>query len=103
MSPRVKIRTGVLSCPRCYGKNLHQRAVDVFIRAAEDSAGGTAVTHRDAGFSAFLPMSQNPSSRRDGIRIAFDCEACHLEDRWDPLFLTIVQHKGETLVEWETL
>jgi hypothetical protein len=38
----------------------------------------------------------NPSARRDGIRVFFVCENCGKDSA-----LTIVQHKGETYVEWE--
>jgi len=42
-------------------------------------------------------ISKNPSKRRDGIRIAFECEACGPVQP-----LVIYQHKGETFVEWES-
>jgi hypothetical protein len=48
--------------------------------------------------SQILPsdLAANPSARRHGIRIEFECEDCGHASQ-----LTLAQHKGETLVAWE--
>jgi hypothetical protein len=53
-------------------------------------AGGLAATH-------LQPSNQvaNPSGRRHGLAIAFDCEGCG-----DEIELTIAQHKGLTAFAW---
>jgi hypothetical protein len=45
-------------------------------------------------------MADNPSYRRNGIRIYFSCESCCSDDSDHPRFsVTIVQHKGRTFFE----
>jgi hypothetical protein len=41
-------------------------------------------------------MSNNPSSRRQGLKINFICECCEAKVHT----LNIVQHKGSTLMFW---
>jgi hypothetical protein len=87
----------VLRCPRCGDNYLHQARVTVFDR--EEDAELTAVTTVAAGLAAthLLPSDQiaNPSRRRQGLAIAFDCEGCA-----DGIELTIAQHKGTTVFAW---
>jgi hypothetical protein len=86
-----------LHCPRCGGEYLHQRKVMVFDRGEDDEL--TAVTTVQGGLSAthLLPSAEadNPSSRRQGLAISFECEYCHGE-----IELTIAQHKGLTQTSW---
>ena len=86
-----------LKCPRCGSHYLRQGRVTVFDRKEDGElttvttvAGGLAATH-------LLPSDQvaNPSGRRHGLAIAFDCEGCG-----DGIELTIAQHKGNTVFTW---
>lgn len=48
----------------------------------------------------------NPSSRRQGLSIEFECEMCHgdmddgKKNTLPPFQLAILQHKGNTYIEW---
>jgi len=95
-----------LRCPQCSGDRLHHGRVTVFHRIEDDEMiTQTVVTGTSATVEA-VPDSRttNPSSRRDGIEIEFQCELCHWEKSSDPanqrMFLRIAQHKGKTLLEW---
>ena len=39
--------------------------------------------------------ADNPSSRRSGVAITFDCEGCSMKQ-----LMTIAQHKGQTLIDF---
>jgi len=85
--------TDELECPGCGGRNLHHREVHVFERREDESTG---VRTRIYGKETCVDtsMNGNPSSRRDGLSIFFDCETC------DALpVLNIFQHKGTTFLE----
>ncbi|SRR5580765_4738543 len=97
---------GVLQCPRCRSEDgyLHHNEITVFDRGEDDVwtevttvQGGRISSHR-------LPsrLCDNPSSRRDGIRIGFWCEVCGPEHPYDAstIWLEFAQHKGNTLVSW---
>jgi hypothetical protein len=95
-----------LCCPQCGGDCLHHGRVTVFHRIEDDEViTQTVVTGPTATVEA-VPNSRttNPSSRRDGIEIEFQCELCHWEKNSDfanqRMFLRIAQHKGKTLLEW---
>lgn len=83
-----------LLCPVCSeNTGLHQQSAEVFFR--EDGADtGVSLKISEKGFQP-TPMGENPSPRRDGIRINFCCE-CGARSS-----LAIVQHKGQTIVAWE--
>jgi hypothetical protein len=81
-----------LVCPGCGCSNLHHDQVDVYARDAEDSPTGYhATVTAGAGLRLLNNMTDNPSSRRDGLRVLFWCEQCPALSE-----LTIVQHKGTT-------
>lgn len=88
----------VLGCPACKEGWLHQKEVVVYFRG-EDEAHGISVTVSDGGVSASSNGSQenNPSFRRDGLGVEFECETCHEK----PVF-QMVQHKGNTYLGWAT-
>jgi hypothetical protein len=95
-----------LRCPRCRGYRLHHGRVTVFHRIEDDEMiTQTVVTGPTATVEA-VPNSRttNPSSRRHGIEIEFQCELCHWKKNSDltnqRMFLRIAQHKGKTLLEW---
>jgi hypothetical protein len=88
-----------LECPSCNNPNLHQRKVSTFWRI-EDSNTGVCVISQFGHtlIDEKAPQHLNPSPRRDGILIDFECEHCKSEPR-----LAIYQHKGFTYVEWESM
>lgn len=97
--PRIEdsFLRGVLLCPRCGESTLHHGSMTVYSRP-EDGARTTEVTisgKRIRGATTPSAGSRNPSSRRDGLAIRFECECCG-----GGMELTIAQHKGATLLEW---
>ena len=87
----------ILLCPACGGRFLHHEdfAVEVWQRPEDALIQGCAILPRGAGVS-FIPAEDNPSSRRSGVRLKFNCENCSSTSR-----LEIAQHKGETFVSIE--
>jgi hypothetical protein len=95
----IRITDGVLVCPRCHDSHsyLHHGALTVY-HLREDEPRLTRIGVRNG--SALIERvdsdaSGNPSSRRDGLAIYFDCEICGTSSE-----LTIAQHKGQTLLAW---
>ena len=87
-----------LLCPRCGSNYLHSGEVRVYSRGEDDDE--TAVTTVRDGLSAthMRPSGPaNPSGRRQGIVVAFECEQC-TGDPDGALELTIAQHKGNTFL-----
>jgi hypothetical protein len=97
-----------LACPHCHEGNLHHRHVTVYDRDEDDD--NTYVVSIDRQRTPepnsdwypeitvqHLPSNytENPSSRRNGLSIAFECEHCYAV-----LELTITQHKGASLMSW---
>lgn len=93
-----------LECPNCGGLNLHQVKIEVFDRSEDEygahirtvAGNGRTVTDRD--------MTMNPSARRDGLRIHFDCESGmseHAKKSTCAPVLNVYQHKGTTYVRWD--
>jgi hypothetical protein len=94
-----------LCCPHCRGDRLYHGRVTVFHRIEDDEIiTQTVVTGPTATVEA-VPNSRttNPSARRDGIEIEFQCELFHREKNLDfanqRMFLRIAQHNGRTLLE----
>lgn len=84
----------VLMCPVCNGHYLHHGRIEVFVRDTEDSDDGKHVTVDTTGWSdCDGEMNNNPSCRRGGILIHFNCENCHVKS-----VLSIAQHKGESIL-----
>ncbi len=88
-----------LICPNCKCNNLHQTSCTTFWRESEDADSGKIVTtsHQSIVENSHL-MSSNPSNRRDGIVIRFECEQCAA----GPM-LSIKQHKGTTYIGWDSM
>lgn len=99
-SDRVEIEDdGSLTCPRCkdrYASYLHHGAVTVYDRN-EDEVMTVKTRVKTTGVSSIVPSCQsgNPSSRRHGVTIEFQCEHCE-----GLLTLGISQHKGMTYMRW---
>jgi hypothetical protein len=95
-----------LCCPQCGGDRLHHGRVTVFHRIEDDEMITQTVVTGPSATVETVPNSRttNPSSRRDGIEIDFQCELCHWEKNSDPanqrMFLRIAQHTGKILLEW---
>ena len=84
----------MLRCPVCGGEYLHQDNTEIFNRSHEDSTEGLHVTVDGQKLQTDHSQTGNPSLRRDGMRIDLWCELCNSSSS-----LTIVQHKGNTLLE----
>lgn len=87
----------VLCCPRCGEENLHQCRIEAFNRECED-APSVAVTidqHNGSRLPRLGVTGENPSSRRQGLLIYFECEQCDAKPA-----LAVAQHKGATLIGW---
>lgn len=80
-----------LRCPVCEDQFLHHKCVHVFEPRREDAADGLAVAIEGPRFVVDTNLAGNPSSRRNGLCIAFWCEMCHAKP-----VLNIAQHKGVT-------
>lgn len=93
----------VLACPLCNGDYLHQVRTEIFERS-EDEVITQRTTVRGSGVaveSVKSHKSGNPSLRRHGLRILFECEVCSSENPKSKMFLSIFQHKGNTWIGWE--
>ncbi len=86
-----------LNCPVCENPFLHQRKVSIFWRT-EDAEEGNRVVSQFGQTLTDTSMHGNPSARRDGILIDFECELCDADPR-----LSIVQHKGATIMAWDSV
>tara|TARA_R110000796_G_scaffold192445_1_gene309123 strand:+ start:296 stop:727 length:432 start_codon:yes stop_codon:yes gene_type:complete len=91
-----------LQCPICNGPNLHQGSVGVYHLGTPSEyllehqvIVDTTTQEVNDGYIP-LGTGMNPSSRRQGMRIAFECEVeCDVPD------LIIYQHKGTTVIGWD--
>ena len=93
-----------LQCPHCTCNCLHHREILISDRHGDADTGkcihisGIGDWNDDPLQFRHMEksqMSSNPSPRRGGILIEFDCEGCEAKPQ-----LGIYQHKGMTLVEW---
>lgn len=85
-----------LCCPSCEQPNLHHGKIEIFNRHCEDDTRGEHISVDEGEMTLNKNMKGNPSSRRNGIRIWFDCEHCV-----NRCALTIAQHKGNTFLNME--
>jgi hypothetical protein len=89
-----------LLCPRCKEDLLHHLNVSVFDRS-EDAHSAVLTKVQNATVSIAVTDNRgNPSSRRDGIAIGFECEGGGGGKPDDFIELTIAQHKGSTEIGW---
>lgn len=84
-----------LKCPVCGFEYLDQSGVSIFERD-EDAPDCLHVDVSRQSVTIDRDGRRNPSARRHGLRIDFDCEGCP-----NTSSLVIYQHKGNTYVEWE--
>lgn len=85
-----------LACPFCGSGYLHQGIVDAFYRP-EDSETGIHCTVYHDRVQVDTSQLGNPSGRRDGIRIEFECEECGRSSE-----MHIIQHKGNTFIGFQS-
>jgi hypothetical protein len=87
----------VLLCPLCRSNFLHHEIVETFERNEDDKKGmHTIVTHEQVDVK-YDSLDDNPSSRRNGLKIKFFCEQC--QKKLPTLVLS--QHKGQTMMGWD--
>ena len=96
--------TLAMLCPQCGGNNLHQYTVHTFHRGEDDEKVVHTTAYMDGSEVKLVPSQQtnNPSSRRHGLTIEFECENCHWDVASDSFKLDIWQHKGTTYMVWRT-
>lgn len=90
-----------LHCP-CGSENLHQRETTIFERY-EDEPMTTVIEQKGREAEVYHAPSEdtrNPSARRHGLIIRFECEQCSIGKYSKRLELAIWQHKGSTFVGW---
>ena len=102
------IKDNVLACPNCSREKaegddyLHHFAMTVYRRSQEDdptevqNIDDIAPCHEREPDAGLHPNTSNPSLRRDGIRIWFDCELCSQIS-----CLCIYQQEGQTFIYME--
>ena len=92
---------GELLCPVCGEAALHHFDVSVFSRPCNfdcDDDGVRTTRVVPGGTALFEPDGDNPSKRRDGIAVEFECENCGSSAE-----LTIAKNGGVSLVGWRNI
>lgn len=84
----------VALCPTCFHDYSHQSWCAAFGRIGGEDGEVQGWLISDS-IREEVDAGQNPSARRHGLRIAINGECGHT---W---FLTIAQHKGQTLIGYE--
>lgn len=87
-----------LACPRCGGECLHHTGAVFFDRGEDQKSVVKIVVDGPTTTTSMDPGTGNPSSRRHGMFVKFDCEECSTPG--DTLQLNIAQHKGATELSW---
>ena len=103
MNSRIQLEednddSDILICPLCGGNYLHHESIDVFERKEDDKEGLHSTISGSGVNIIYDKRSANPSRRRNGLRIKFSCENCQS----DIPNLIISQHKGQTIIKWDT-
>jgi hypothetical protein len=101
----VVLEDSLLVCPICGGPNLHHYKVRIYDRGVygreeegEGEESHATVTTEICGDTVIKVLgADNPSSRRGAVGIFFECEWCKPAR---PMELTIIQHKGDTILKW---
>jgi len=82
----------IILCPNCGYDCIHQGKIEIFDRNEDEKKGlHVVVENKEANISTNL--DGNPSSRRQGLKIHFECETCDAKP-----ILCIEQHKGNTFI-----
>jgi predicted GIY-YIG superfamily endonuclease len=89
----------ILKCRVCGGDYTHQKSIEVFQKETESSNGFHTTATLYGTFTDFY-MDNNPSEKRNGLRVYFCCESCHSGQTTRPQYQVIIyQHKGQTFFE----
>ena len=103
----AELEDNILICPQCGSNNLHQGTVTVFNRNEDGKHTEVTCVQAHTDTSTVIVTDEttsNPSPRRHGMLIEFECEHCYAwgegETIPDRLVLAVYQHKGLTLIEW---
>lgn len=83
-----------LTCPHCMSDYLHQISVNVYEKK-EDETDPLRICISEGEVIIVKDNEGNPSPRRDGLCIIFECEGCDNLSK-----LNIFQHKGCTYIQW---
>ena len=84
---------GWLECPKCGWGHSHQGKIEIFNRK-EDAEDCNHVTVDGQASTIDRKIKGNPSLRRQGIKIYFECEdGCKFA-------ICVIQHKGNTYIEY---
>lgn len=86
-----------LQCPKCHGFYLHQGNTTVYHRKEDEDWTTVIAQDGENVVATKFPSADthNPSSRRQGLTVEFECENCT-----GTLTFAMQQHKGSTYLEW---
>ena len=90
--------TKYLACPLCRGDNLHHVGLLDFSRPLGEDKPIRATSITPQKVSVTDDAAVLAPTRRNWLRIFFECETCGAKD--EKLYLEILQHKGETKISW---
>jgi hypothetical protein len=92
--PSFNYPEDVKRCPCCGGDYLHQLEVIVYERSEDEPT--VIETHATRGRTTRRRTdgTDNPSPRRQGLRVLYLCELCETKS-----VHTSLQHKGQTMEE----
>lgn len=96
----------ILACPECQDENLHQKDVEVWNRREDSVTGHYVKVWFNGGLLSDTDVSKNPSPRRQGLSITFECEQCYFdavdggEQNGKTFILDIIRYKGGTTIRW---
>jgi len=91
----VRGSEAVLLCPKCDFSYIKITKTELFNRKAEDDLSGLHVSIEGISLRVDDSLIGNPSDRRSGMYIYFECENCPEVSR-----LSLSQHKGETFLSF---
>ena len=81
----------VLKCAHCLGEYTHVRAITWFRRDEDCDNCNTLFADIKTQKTMVTTNQLNPSARRDGLRVIYECECCG-----EYSSMNISQHKGLT-------
>lgn len=91
----------ILQCPKCQSTYTRVVGFEYFERV-EDAESGLHVDVWRSKAYFDTDLDGNPSSRRGAVIIRFECESCISNGDKFIHQLKLIQHKGQTFIEWES-
>lgn len=88
-SRNVELMSAVLNCRHCGNPTLHANRIDVYNRKEDEETGQHVTISPDTLVAIDRDLTGNPSPRREGMTMTFDCELCDYKTK-----LHVFQHKG---------